>query len=65
MWYGCDVADRTPQGRSRQDYLDRLQHDLCEYYGYNDYMMEKLVDIFGPKEVCGQPPNRIRQNRML
>ena len=39
------------EGRSRQDYVDRLLRDLCEYYGYNDFMIEKLFDIFGTKEV--------------
>lgn len=46
------------QGRSRQDYVNRLTADLCEYYGYNEFMMEKLLAIFGTKEVCGRthPP---------
>lgn len=47
------------QGRSRQDYVNRLTADLCEYYGYNEFMMEKLLAIFGTKEVCARTDHSI------
>ncbi|KAG0231082.1 rRNA (cytosine-C5-)-methyltransferase nop2 [Actinomortierella wolfii] len=36
--------------RSRQDYIDQLLKDLCLYYGYNEYLMEKLFYIFPVSE---------------
>ncbi|KAF9167674.1 rRNA (cytosine-C5-)-methyltransferase nop2 [Actinomortierella ambigua] len=36
--------------RSRQDYIDQLLKDLCLYYGYNEYLMEKLFYIFTVSE---------------
>ena len=36
--------------RSRQDYVTQLRKDLCLYYSYNDYLMEKLMQLF-PTEV--------------
>lgn len=37
--------------RSRQDYVNQLCKDLCTYYGYNQFLMEKFMDLF-PLEVC-------------
>ncbi|XP_034941765.1 probable 28S rRNA (cytosine(4447)-C(5))-methyltransferase [Chelonus insularis] len=36
---------RDPE-RSRSDYLELLQSDLCSYYSYNSFLMEKLLQIF-------------------
>ncbi|CAO3566984.1 unnamed protein product [Mortierella alpina] len=36
--------------RSRNDYISQLLKDLCLYYGYNDYLMEKLFYIFPVSE---------------
>ncbi|KAJ2384032.1 rRNA (cytosine-C5-)-methyltransferase nop2, partial [Coemansia sp. RSA 2559] len=32
--------------RSRGDYMEQLKRDLCYYYGYNDYLMSKLLQLF-------------------
>ncbi|TPX35373.1 hypothetical protein SmJEL517_g02361 [Synchytrium microbalum] len=32
--------------RSRSEYVSQLLHDLAAYYGYNDYMMDKLFHLF-------------------
>lgn len=32
--------------RSRPEYLNLLKKDLCLYYSYNEFLMEKLMDIF-------------------
>lgn len=32
--------------RSRQEYVELLRKDLCLYYSYNEFLMEKLMDIF-------------------
>ncbi|KAF9177751.1 rRNA (cytosine-C5-)-methyltransferase nop2 [Haplosporangium sp. Z 767] len=36
--------------RSRNDYIAQLLKDLCLYYGYNEYLMEKLFYIFPVSE---------------
>ncbi|XP_059478178.1 uncharacterized protein LOC132198262 [Neocloeon triangulifer] len=37
--------------RSRKDYLALLLKDLCLYYSYNEFLMEKLMDIFPLSEL--------------
>ena len=32
--------------RSRSEYMDLLRKDLCTYYSYNNFLMEKLMQIF-------------------
>lgn len=39
------AALREP-GRSRQEYLAQLKRDLQVYYGYNDYMLEAMLNMF-------------------
>ncbi|KAH3783962.1 hypothetical protein DPMN_161912 [Dreissena polymorpha] len=36
--------------RSRSEYMSTLLKDLCLYYSYNEYLMEKLISLF-PSEV--------------
>ncbi|KAI9354626.1 NOL1/NOP2/sun family-domain-containing protein [Zopfochytrium polystomum] len=38
------------EGRSRSEYTDQLLKDLALYYGYNDYLMEKLFNLFPVSE---------------
>ncbi|RUS30900.1 hypothetical protein BC938DRAFT_478789, partial [Jimgerdemannia flammicorona] len=40
---------RDPE-RSRADYVDVLVKDLAHYYGYNEYIMEKLFHLFPVSE---------------
>ncbi|XP_065338250.1 uncharacterized protein LOC135938513 isoform X2 [Cloeon dipterum] len=37
--------------RSRKEYLELLLKDLCLYYSYNEFLMEKLMDIFPLSEL--------------
>lgn len=32
--------------RSRGEYIELLRRDLCLYYSYNEFLMEKLMDMF-------------------
>eukprot|EP00833_Pecoramyces_ruminatium_P016937 jgi/Orpsp1_1/1190969/evm.model.d7180000082594.1 len=31
---------------SRTDYMEQLKKDLCQYYGYNDYLLSKFLELF-------------------
>ncbi|KAI9340467.1 NOL1/NOP2/sun family-domain-containing protein [Obelidium mucronatum] len=37
-------------GRSRSEYVEQLVKDLAMYYGYNEYLMEKLFHLFPVSE---------------
>nr|CAG4640903.1 EOG090X07AW [Eulimnadia texana] len=41
-----DFNARREEGRTRKEYLEQLQKDLCLYYGYNSYLMGCLMQIF-------------------
>lgn len=41
-----DFSTRRDPETSRQDYIKQLRKDLCTYYGYNDFLMEKLMELF-------------------
>lgn len=47
----ADFNRRRLPDKSRQDYLDLLRRDLCTYYSYNDFLMEKLMQIFTVSEL--------------
>ncbi|KAJ2817900.1 rRNA (cytosine-C5-)-methyltransferase nop2, partial [Coemansia furcata] len=36
--------------RSRNEYMAQLHRDMCFYYGYNDFLMEKLLQLFTVSE---------------
>ncbi len=46
-----EFSKRREDGRSREEYLDCLRRDLCSYYNYNEYMMEKFMQIFPVHDV--------------
>ncbi|KAF2363270.1 Nop2p [Trinorchestia longiramus] len=37
---------RCPDNRPRKEYLAILKADLCFYYAYNKFLLEKLMDLF-------------------
>lgn len=37
--------------KSRQDYMNLLRKDLCLYYSYNEFLMERLMQIFPVNEL--------------
>lgn len=37
--------------RSRSEYVEQLLSDIASYYGYNDFLTEKLFQLFPVAEV--------------
>ncbi|XP_060578088.1 uncharacterized protein LOC132735181 [Ruditapes philippinarum] len=46
----ADFKERKEEGKSRQAYIGQLRKDLCLYYSYNEFLMEKLMSLF-PTEI--------------
>merc|ERR1719266_1900282 len=66
-----DFKNRREEGRDRASYLDCLKRDLCSYYNYNEYMMDKFLQIFPVSEIMDvleanevQRPVTIRTNSL-
>ncbi|KAK4444281.1 NOL1/NOP2/sun family-domain-containing protein [Podospora aff. communis PSN243] len=45
-----DFANLAEEGRSRAEYTDQMLKDFCAYYGYNEYLAEKLINLFPARE---------------
>ncbi|KAH7154996.1 NOL1/NOP2/sun family-domain-containing protein [Dactylonectria estremocensis] len=45
-----DFAKLSEDGRSRAEYTAQLIKDICAYYGYSEYLAEKLFSLFTPRE---------------
>ena len=45
-----DFANLSEEGRSRAEYTAQLIKDICAYYGYNEFLAEKLWNLFPPRE---------------
>ncbi|XP_048880868.1 probable 28S rRNA (cytosine(4447)-C(5))-methyltransferase [Brienomyrus brachyistius] len=66
-----DFADKREEGKERAEYLSLLKKDLCTYYSYNWFLIEKLLDIFPLSELIDfleaneiQRPVTIRTNTL-
>lgn len=45
-----NFKDLAEEGKSRTDYTNRLLKDICEYFGYSEFLAEKLFNLFSPAE---------------
>lgn len=45
-----DFSNLAEEGRSRTEYTGQLLKDICAYYGYSEYLAEKLYHLFSPSE---------------
>lgn len=45
-----DFTKLAEEGRSRAEYTAQLIKDVCAYYGYSEYLAEKLYNLFTPRE---------------
>ena len=66
-----DFKTRREEGVDRQTYLNRLKKDLCTYYSYNEFMIEKFMQVFQITEIVEvleanevQRPVTIRTNSL-
>lgn len=47
--------------RSRSEYVEQLLADIASYYGYNEFLAEKLFNLFSVLEVSNvNPPVSMR-----
>lgn len=46
-----DFSKLRDPNRSRSEYLELLKNDLCTYYSYNEFLMEKLMQLFPLSEL--------------
>lgn len=45
-----DFSNLSEEDRSRAEYTAQLLKDICAYYGYSEYLAEKLFHLFRPSE---------------
>lgn len=45
-----EFSKLAEEGRSRAEYTAQLIKDICAYYGYSQYLAEKLFNLFPPRE---------------
>ncbi|CAE6437111.1 unnamed protein product [Rhizoctonia solani] len=45
-----DFKDLAAEGRSRSEYTEQLISDIASYYGYNEFLAEKLFELFSVSE---------------
>ncbi|XP_016525978.1 28S rRNA (cytosine(4447)-C(5))-methyltransferase isoform X2 [Poecilia formosa] len=67
----CNFSAKREEGKARVDYLSLLKKDLCTYYSYNEFLVEKLMDLFPLSELVDfleaneiQRPVTIRTNTL-
>uniref|UniRef100_A0A8C6KLK4 NOP2 nucleolar protein homolog (yeast) n=1 Tax=Nothobranchius furzeri TaxID=105023 RepID=A0A8C6KLK4_NOTFU len=47
----CNFSSKREEGKDRVEYLALLRKDLCTYYSYNEFLVEKLMDLFPLSEL--------------
>lgn len=45
-----DFKNLAEPGRSRADYRAQMLKDICAYYGYSEFLADKLMNLFPPRE---------------
>lgn len=45
-----NFKDLAEEGKSRADYTNRLLKDICDYFGYSEFLADKLFNLFSPAE---------------
>uniref|UniRef100_A0A8D3AJC4 SAM-dependent MTase RsmB/NOP-type domain-containing protein n=1 Tax=Scophthalmus maximus TaxID=52904 RepID=A0A8D3AJC4_SCOMX len=67
----CNFSTKREEGKERAEYISLLKKDLSTYYSYNNFLIEKLIDIFPLSELVDfleaneiQRPVTIRTNTL-
>ncbi|XP_068179586.1 28S rRNA (cytosine(4447)-C(5))-methyltransferase [Antennarius striatus] len=67
----CNFSTKREEGRDRSEYMSLLKKDLCTYYSYNVFLIEKLIELFPLSELVDfleaneiQRPVTIRTNTL-
>ncbi|KAF6735215.1 putative 28S rRNA (cytosine-C(5))-methyltransferase [Oryzias melastigma] len=67
----CNFSAKREEGKARGEYISLLKKDLCTYYSYNNFLIEKLMDLFPLSELVDfleaneiQRPVTIRTNTL-
>ncbi|XP_070691957.1 28S rRNA (cytosine(4447)-C(5))-methyltransferase isoform X2 [Pempheris klunzingeri] len=67
----CNFSQKREEGKERAEYISLLTKDLCTYYSYNNFLIEKLIDLFPLSELVDfleaneiQRPVTIRTNTL-
>uniref|UniRef100_UPI0037E8830F 28S rRNA (cytosine(4447)-C(5))-methyltransferase n=1 Tax=Semicossyphus pulcher TaxID=241346 RepID=UPI0037E8830F len=67
----CNFSTKREEGKERAEYVSLLKKDLCTYYSYNNFLIEKLIDLFPLSELVDfleaneiQRPVTIRTNTL-
>ncbi|XP_042345256.1 probable 28S rRNA (cytosine(4447)-C(5))-methyltransferase [Plectropomus leopardus] len=47
----CNFSTKKEEGKERAEYTSLLKKDLCTYYSYNIFLIEKLMDLFPLSEL--------------
>lgn len=47
----CNFSAKREEGKERAEYISLLKKDLCTYYSYNYFLIEKLLDLFPLSEL--------------
>jgi len=45
-----DFGKLHEEGRSRAEYTQQLEKDICAYYGYSPFLAAKFLSLFSPRE---------------
>ncbi|WPK27096.1 hypothetical protein PUMCH_004469 [Australozyma saopauloensis] len=45
-----NFKELAEEGKSRAEYTTRLLKDVCEYFGYSEFLADKLFNLFSPSE---------------
>lgn len=45
-----NFKELAEEGKSRAEYVSRLLKDICEYFGYSEFLADKLFNLFSPAE---------------
>ncbi|XP_077384169.1 28S rRNA (cytosine(4447)-C(5))-methyltransferase [Festucalex cinctus] len=47
----CNFSSKREPGKARRAYIALLKKDLCTYYSYNEFLIEKFIDLFPLSEL--------------